>query len=547
MVVALLAAQLHASPARGCRVDAPTRLIGDGQATGVIEVRTEGRAGAAPARVTAMANRGTLTRIEGGEQVTRFEYRAPAVSADGHAAVKVRCGGEVQDVSIALVLPPPARRTGGGPLSITAPAHLVLGRDSEGRVTFAADAGAPPRVMASVGEISGVVAVDDDGAQATYRPPVSMYPQLAVLAFLSREEELLDWIAVPLHGRAEIEALTRPAELARARVGGFVFGPEAADRNGRLRVDVTVPPGVDAVTIAAAAEGDERRVPLDAPPASRVAAFCLQQRREVLVLTASWDGTPADLGAPVLRVEGGVGEAPRRIMAGAYVASVSALEGDGFRDSASVRAALAAEESFAAECTLTLAREPAIAQPEPDPPRPAVSPVDVGVKEWPPWRVGAHAGAGATYARTLTSAAAVEVARGIAEHVSAGVRLFALANSEERRSADGLETVSLSVRTVTPVVQVTYEASWSDASVYASGGVGVAVGERVLESPTMGRAHAMRFGVSAHARAGVALAAGPGAVLIESAYLYATANDVAVRGGAAGLYLLLGYGVGVGE
>lgn len=159
-------------------------------------------------------------------------------------------------------------------LTLTAtPERLQLGQDAEARLTIVTDPAATElQLFASRGEVSAPEAEAPGRFRATFHPPRERYPQVAILAAVARGPRgaLHGWTVLPLWGQGTAEVRTMPGASVSLRVGTQVFGPLTADAEGRARVPVRVPPGVEEAFYG------QRRIALGVPPLSRVQAIAEQ-------------------------------------------------------------------------------------------------------------------------------------------------------------------------------------------------------------------------------------------------------------------------------
>ncbi|RMG18569.1 MAG: hypothetical protein D6729_06870 [Deltaproteobacteria bacterium] len=159
------------------------------------------------------------------------------------------------------------------------PAHIVLGRTRE--VELRVEAPEPPgperplRASVNVGRLHGVERLAPGRYRIRYRPPKKRYPQLAVLA-LWREtgpDAPIAFFRLPLYGVARVPVRTDPRARVFVEVEGHRFGPFRANRRGKVKVELEVPPGVpQAKVIARAKNGKETSasLPLPVPPYNRL-------------------------------------------------------------------------------------------------------------------------------------------------------------------------------------------------------------------------------------------------------------------------------------
>ncbi|HSP77952.1 MAG TPA: hypothetical protein VLQ93_05460 [Myxococcaceae bacterium] len=163
--------------------------------------------------------------------------------------------------------------TAAAPFPVTAsPEQVVLGQDTKVLVQVKVPRGAGPlRAVASSGSLMPLPTTARGVYAYRWVPPDIRYPLLAVLAFWVETPEgppELTTLHIPLLGRTELEASTAPGAEVVVELGGRRFGPVQANRKGRVRVPVEVPPGAGEARLLATSKGlqTDRIARLDLPP-----------------------------------------------------------------------------------------------------------------------------------------------------------------------------------------------------------------------------------------------------------------------------------------
>lgn len=128
---------------------------------------------------------------------------------------------------------------------------LVLGETEEVGVTLLApetaeDVGRPLRVSVNVGSFGDVQRVKAGEYRTTYRLPETRFPQVALVAVWREtgEKARIDFARIPLSGRTELPVRSKPGSMISVLVGEQTYGPVKADRRGRAKLPIAVPPGV---------------------------------------------------------------------------------------------------------------------------------------------------------------------------------------------------------------------------------------------------------------------------------------------------------------
>lgn len=173
----------------------------------------------------------------------------------------------------------PLLLAGAGSITLIAtPAEPVLGTDTSVVLELEAPADATElRVFASRGRVEQLTAPGPGGRRAVYFLPSERVPQWAVLIATasSPRGQIHGVLVVPLLGQAVANVKAGAREPVTLHVGARTFGPVAADDEGRARIPILVPPGVE--------EARHRggRVHLGVPPVQRL--FAVVDRTQLTV------------------------------------------------------------------------------------------------------------------------------------------------------------------------------------------------------------------------------------------------------------------------
>ena len=111
----------------------------------------------------------------------------------------------------------------------------------------------------------------------TWTPPHTRFPMTALLVFWTEEHGAPPMVAqarVALSGRTSLEVQTEPSALVRVQVAGSTYGPQRADKHGKVDVPIEVPPGVETAQVLAEAQGrtTTRAAALSVPVSSALLA-----------------------------------------------------------------------------------------------------------------------------------------------------------------------------------------------------------------------------------------------------------------------------------
>ncbi|HEY3445120.1 MAG TPA: hypothetical protein VGK67_02105 [Myxococcales bacterium] len=166
--------------------------------------------------------------------------------------------------------------------SLSVPRAIVLGLTDAVDLTLqvseaAGDEARPLRLAVNVGRFEEPVRVGAGVYRALYRPPATLFPQVALVA-VWREgglEAPVEVLRLPLTGRTRVPVGALPGTELTVRVGDYSYGPVVVGPTGVEQVPLVVPPGVrEAEVVARNHRGQlsRRRIPVEVPDYSRMVA-----------------------------------------------------------------------------------------------------------------------------------------------------------------------------------------------------------------------------------------------------------------------------------
>lgn len=159
-----------------------------------------------------------------------------------------------------------------GPQVRAEPARVLLGRDTSVALEVRVPEGSGP-VKAAASSGTFAQAEVEGGAVRAFQwtPPEVRYPLAAILVFWVERGAAPPEVAVvriPLLGRTDMPIITDPGAEVVVEIDGARFGPVKANRGGKVKVPVEVPPGVEQARVLAT-RGElktDRVAPLEVPP-----------------------------------------------------------------------------------------------------------------------------------------------------------------------------------------------------------------------------------------------------------------------------------------
>jgi len=159
---------------------------------------------------------------------------------------------------------------------------VLLGKTESVGVTITLDEpqGAevrPLRIAVNVGSFSPVQRKGPGKYTTTYVPPATRFPQVALIAVWRETgpEAPIEFLRIPLYGSTKLPVGAKPGSEVTVEVGDLSFGPVKVDRDGKVEVPISVPPGVSEV---GAKVKDPRggignkKIAIEVPPYNRVTA-----------------------------------------------------------------------------------------------------------------------------------------------------------------------------------------------------------------------------------------------------------------------------------
>ncbi|MBK7860356.1 MAG: hypothetical protein IPJ65_17440 [Archangiaceae bacterium] len=212
---------------------------------------------------------------------------------------------------------------------------VLLGKTEAVGVTITLDepAGAevrPLRVAVNVGSFSVVQRLGPGKYKATYVPPATRFPQVALVAVWRETgaEAPIEFLRIPLFGSTKLPVGAKPGSEVTAEVGELSFGPVKVDGDGRVEVPISVPPGLRDVGVKVREPRGglaNKRIGIEVPPYNRVTAALVPHAivadgQGEARLDVFYDLGGADVPASRVKVAASVGEVRlERAEGGRYV------------------------------------------------------------------------------------------------------------------------------------------------------------------------------------------------------------------------------------
>jgi hypothetical protein len=366
--VTLVAAVGWAAQRPRVEIIASGPAAGDGKTPITLSVRVNP---AAPARsvqvVRVEADAGTVGPVMTLADHLEAQFVPPNTAADRvvevRAVLLVKNQQVNAELAIKVVAPhhTAANRQSGLALKLEGPQAMVLGRDRLAVLSYDTPPHDTPTVLANVGSVSPVTLTADGRQSVTYTPPAERYPQMAIITVAGTNGQVLDWLAIPLYGQAEVETETDPKATVTVQVATERFGPVRADNRGRARLEVIVPPGTTeaaASGIDALGNAKEEQIRLEAPPYSRLKALCSPGGDVFRFIAVEPDGRGM-VGVKLdLKASRGSLNPPAMITPGVYEALLGLPADVREGDKVQLTAAIEGEPASSASCAVTVQSAP---------------------------------------------------------------------------------------------------------------------------------------------------------------------------------------------
>jgi hypothetical protein len=242
-------------------------------------------------------------------------YTTPEGTGNGSAELRIKAkleSGTALTASYQLDL---VGSTRAGVAFNATPPKLVLGQDAASSMTFTlTDARGTPvpglslKAQSNAGTVSAVVDAGGGNYTATFTPPTTPFPQVAVVSVWALEdpEGINGFFRIPLVGAVRYPVETRrPNASIEFTVGDTTFPAVTADANGRAEVPIEVPPGIGSAKVKlteTSGATSDLQIDLQVPPANRLAMGGLpeflpadgESEAKISLFAVDAKGRPAD-------------------------------------------------------------------------------------------------------------------------------------------------------------------------------------------------------------------------------------------------------------
>jgi hypothetical protein len=209
-------------------------------------------------------------------------------------------------------------------------------KDAEGKP----QEGLPLEITTNVGEIKHLRDLGKGKYKAVYLPPGDPFPQVGIIMVANPMGARLDRVSVgraviPITARIELPGKTRPGTKMSMEIAGSRFGPVTADRRGKFKLPILVPPGYQrgkATSVDRVGNRRTRLVNLYLPETNQLGLWGYprvlpadgESKSRLLVTTIDPYGKPTDIGGVRIKAKHGKVSDVKDIGKGLYEAYYSA-------------------------------------------------------------------------------------------------------------------------------------------------------------------------------------------------------------------------------
>ena len=275
--------------------------------------------GAKKGELSVSTGKGKLGAVEDlGEGLFRTQFTPPKLKKPGKTVLKGawKAGDKVIQGSMRLPMCPKPT----GVVTVRAePEKLLAGegqqaflhitvKDAEGEP----QEGLPLEITTNVGKIKHLRDLGQGKYQAIYLPPGDPFPQVGIVMVANPMGARLDRVPVgrvviPITARIELPGKTRRGTRMSMEIAGKRFGPVTADRRGRFKLPILVPPGYQrgkATSVDRVGNKRTRLVNLYLPETNQLGLWGYprvlpadgKSKSRLLVTTIDPYGKPTDIG-----------------------------------------------------------------------------------------------------------------------------------------------------------------------------------------------------------------------------------------------------------
>lgn len=289
------------------RIEGPTTIVGVGKRATryqiILAPREQSRF---KSIVEIFASAGTVSESEGEASASApgFDWRPPRVVRERLVTLRVvlRVGRRNKTLLHRVtVTPAPVEQKDtatAGPYDLRGPARIDSTVTDRVAFTVARPAGGGwPDIHVSVGEVSALEDSGDGRLRAFYRPPQRSYPGIAIVAVVSSDRSVFDWMPVTLLGAARVNLDSEAGASVTVNVGRDTFGPVTMDRHGKSALWLLIPPGINSATTVAydrVGNVETGTLPFQPPEFLRLLLVCPRDSGRALAFAVTAAGAPLE-------------------------------------------------------------------------------------------------------------------------------------------------------------------------------------------------------------------------------------------------------------
>lgn len=391
-----------------------------------------------------------------------------------------------------------------------------------------------PSLFVNVGSLSRPIQSKPGQWRFIYQPPKEKYPQIALIAARDASGQRLAVHHIELLGSPKVKVRSEPFVSVHVHVRGRVFGPVKTNGRGQGYLRIEVPPGENvAETRGTDSHGNttSSSLPLDVPPFNRHLLVCSDTGEDVFLLSVTPQNELSSELDIALYASHGSPPDLQMVQPGLFHTRWQLDTTDHTKTTVEMRAELVLGSSVVSQCSA----------PTPVPEAPIPAPPTIQIPQTN-WRLGLRAGIGSNGARVAGPYISARFARTTLDALPGLVvaaEVGAYTSTDTSDTIDGNEVV-INFTGAPLVVRTGYEHSWDKFIVQGTAGLG-----SVLSRVSIRTAGTEQLVNDVSWLSGGSLTGGyrvgPGHVLVEAGYWWASFNNQNISGNVMGLNSTVGY------
>ncbi len=417
--------------------------------------------------------------------------------------------------------------------ALQGPDSMILGPDTKAEVSVRSQAH-DLRFYVNVGSVSPTE-TRDGRVHAVYRPPVTRFPQVAIIVVASSDRSLIAWKILKLAAQPTIDLESIKHADVVALVGGKSFGPVRTDTKGHARLPIIAPPGlheVELTTTDRLGRVSTNLMKLGAPNFPKLLTLCPGDGADdMLLFVSDTTGEPDQSAEFEFSTQGRVGEV-KRVGPGLWAVG---LEKDSAGSNLLVSSVVVGDPLSRSECSWK-------------PPSPIPAMTTSIAKDKAPGTADPHweAALSLGYATNLGIVSAPRVQAQLGWRTPYWDRSLVVGASLGFYRSENTDStqVRLELQAIPVVATIHYEHGVRAATIFGGVGAGAVYSMFKISSTQSGLREIRTARPAGGGFLGGRYALGSGYLQLQGGYWLAPIDEPEVSGNLYGLAVDLGYGVG---